>query len=78
MGRLLQVGAGEDEGGAAGGRLGDDVPEFLARDGVDSDRGLIQKQQCGLVHERAPKGETLFHPSRQASGQPVASRPSDW
>ena len=52
---------GADENGVAGARhFANQIPECPARDGIDSRSRLIQKQNRGIVQDRAAQRQALF------------------
>lgn len=51
-----------------GPELGEHVPEFAARHGIDARRGLVEQQHRRTVDQRAAQREFLLHAARKLAG----------
>src|SRR5918997_5561435 len=58
----------EEDGGALGVDLLDDVEDALDEDGSQAHRGLVEEQELGAAHQGAPDGEHLLLPPAHRSG----------
>ena len=58
----------EDRDVAASREIGEQAPEFVARQRIDPRRGLVQDQQLGIVHDRHGQRKTLPHAERERIG----------
>src|SRR5690606_4177797 len=67
---LAQVG-GEQDRGAAGARVGDDLEGRLDADRVDAVEGLVEEQYVGLVEGGQNHREPTTHAVREAAGHAV-------
>jgi hypothetical protein len=68
---LVEVRSRDDGGDAVGDPLVDDAPQLAARHRVDTEGGLVEQQQLGLVDQRAGEPQLLLHAARELAGQAV-------
>src|SRR2546423_283977 len=54
--------------------LEEQIPKLAARDRIDAGGRLIEKQDCGLMHERASHGETLTPAAGEECGAAIEIR----
>src|SRR5208337_1095434 len=72
--RFVHVVRGHEKSDAVAGKLEEQVPELAARHRVNARRGLIQKDQFGLVQHGAAEGEALFPAAGKLRRQPIDIR----
>jgi len=65
-----RYGRGDHDGQALGRQVGERVPEFTPRNGIDAGGGLVEQQHARLGHQRAGERELLFHAAAQP-GRPA-------
>src|SRR5438093_1055018 len=65
----------EEEGWAVTAQLHDELPHRLRRVGIESGRGLIEKEHARLVQSGARDCHLLFHPARERRHRLAASLP---
>ena len=66
--RLVHVGRRDEHRDAFRLQLGEHVPEFVARHGIDPRRGFVEQQHRGTVDQRAAQRQLLFHAAREFPG----------
>ncbi len=72
--RFVHVMGGDEERHAAPSELEEKIPKFTARDWVNPGRGLVEKQNGWLMHERARHGEALAPAAGEQGRAPVHVR----
>ncbi len=68
---FVEIGGGENNGQAIGGKVRERIPEFAARHGIDARGGLVEQQHARLRNQRAGQRQLLLHAAAQPAGQPM-------
>ena len=68
---FVEIGGGENDRQAIGGKVRERIPEFAARHGIDAGGGLVEQQHARLRHQRAGQRELLFHAAAEPAGEPM-------
>ncbi len=68
---FIQIGSGDDNGQAFGGKMGERIPELAAGYRVDAGGGFVEQQHFGFRHQRTGQREFLFHAAAEASGKAI-------
>ncbi len=71
---FVEIRRGHQDGEAAREKLGEQLPELPARDGIDTGRRLVEDEHVRFVHQRARQRQLLLHPTRQAVRAPRPER----
>ena len=58
---FIEIRSRDQNGKAVGGKMRQRVPEFAARDGIDTGGRFVQQQNLGLRDQRAGQRELLLH-----------------
>src|SRR5262249_32138296 len=68
---LVQIGCRDEDGEAAGGQMGQRVPELAPGHWIDAGSRLVQQQHPWLGDQGTDQPELLLHPAAQLSGEAV-------
>src|SRR5438552_2803017 len=72
---LIKIVRAEEDGSAFTAQLHDELPHRLRRVGIESGRGLIEKEHARLVQSGPRDRHLLFHPARERRHRLAASLP---